>query len=86
MKLSIVQASLICLGFLLPLVSVAHVPTWPQDHHQGARSWSPALQGSSSAYRMAPLWRWSEDVQPRSGKDEALSEDMDHTSGSVGND
>ena len=37
---------------------------------------------------MAPLWRWSEDVKPRTGKDEAVSvaqdsddsEDMDHTS------
>ena len=37
-----------------------------------------------SIARMAPLWKWREDVQPRSGKDEALSEDMDHTSGSVG--
>ena len=22
---------------------------------------------------MAPLWRWSEDVKPRTGKDEAMS-------------
>ena len=24
-------------------------------------------------FRMAPLWRWSEELRPRAGKDEALS-------------
>ena len=31
--------------------------------------------------RMAPLWRWSEELRPRAGKDEALSvEDSDQDS------
>ena len=38
---------------------------------------------------MAPLWRWSEDVKPRTGKDEAMSvaensEDMEDMKDSVG--
>ena len=55
-----------------------------RGHHQLTGRCHDGNLMSWSIARMAPLWRWSEDVQPRSGKDEALSEDMDHTSGSVG--
>ena len=27
--------------------------------------------------RMAPLWSWSEEVRPRTGKDEAISDDSE---------
>ena len=33
---------------------------------------------------MAPLWRWSEDVKPRTGKDETLSVKIEDMEDSVG--
>ena len=51
-----------------------------EGHHQLTGGCHDVSLMSQSIARMAPLWKWSEDVQPRSGKDEALSEDRDHSS------
>ena len=42
-----------------------------RGHHQLTGRCHDGNRMSWSIARMAPLWRWSEDVQPRSGKDEA---------------